>query len=165
MLTAGQRAEVEALRRDRLARPADRDRVEMVLLSAAGWMAPRIGAHMGCCTQTVRRVLHRFAAEGVAALRRRSPGPAPNDARRTAVEEALGALLTQERTWTAADLAAALGEQGIALSGRQVRRYLGRMGARYRRAVRTVAHKQDPARVAVARVTLADLKQRPPPGA
>ena len=164
-MTAGQRAEVQKLRRDRLVRPADRDRVEMVLLSAAGWVAPRIGAHLGCCTQTVRRVLHRFAAEGAAALRRRSPGPAPDGDRRAAVEEALGALLAQERTWTAADLAAALGEEGIALSGRQVRRYLGRMGARYRRAVRTVAHKQDPARVEAARATLAALKQRLPPGA
>ena len=153
------------LRRDGTVRPADRDRVEMVLLSADGWAPARIGAHLGCCTQTVRRVLHRFAATGAGGMRRRSPGPAADVGRRAAVEEALGVLLREERTWTAGDLAVALGERGIALSSRQVRRYLGRMGARYRRAVRTVAHKQDPTRVAATRATLAILKQRPRPGA
>ena len=45
---------------------------------------------------------------------------------------ALSTLLLQERTWTAAQLAAALREQAIALSTRQTRKYLKGMGARWR---------------------------------
>ena len=47
-LTDAQRSELQTLRRTDL--PAvTRDRLEMVLLSAAGWSPPRIAAHLDRC--------------------------------------------------------------------------------------------------------------------
>jgi putative transposase len=154
---------VQALRRDSTLRPAERDRVEMVLLSAAGWSPPRIAAHLRCHAKTVRLVLVRFQADGLTSLRRRRPGPPPDVARRQQVEAALTTVLGRDRTWTAAQLAVALGEEfGIALSPRQTRKYLGRIAA-WRRTVRTLRHKQDPAKVERAKAVLTSLKKRPPP--
>jgi transposase len=156
-LTNEQRAAVQAARRDPTLTPSERDRVEMVLLSAAGWSPPAIAQHLGYCAATVRTVLKGFPATGVAGLARQRPGPAPNQARRQQVTGALGALLSEERTWTAAQLAAALQDQGIALSTRQTRKYLQAMGARWRRTTHSLRHKQTPARVARARRVLARL--------
>jgi putative transposase len=114
---------------------------------------------------TVRRLLRRFPRTGVAELRRRPPGPPPDTIRRAQVEAALDALLDRDRTWTAAQLAAALGvECGIALSPRQTRKYLSRIAA-WRRTVHTLRHKQDPAKVERAKHVLASLKKRLPPAA
>src|SRR5918997_6849545 len=132
-LTEDERAAVQALRRDADAAPAERDRVEMVLLSDAGWGPPRIGQHLGCCAATVRTVLKRFEAAGAAGLRRGRPGPPKDEARRAQVTAALDRLLDQDRTWTAAQLSQALRDEGIALSTRQTRKYLMAMGARWRR--------------------------------
>jgi len=162
-LTDGERAAVQTLRRDRTLAPPERDRVEMVLLSATGWSPPRIAAHLGCHPVTVRAVLKRFRQVGAAGLRRGRPGPPPDTARRAQVTTALDQLLGQDRTWTAAQLATALGEDGITLSTRQTRKYLQRMGSRWRRTARTLRHKQDPDRVAQATVDLADLKKKPWP--
>jgi transposase len=164
-LTPDQRDTVQALRRDPHLRPAERDRVEMLLLSAAGWSPPRIAAHLGCHAATVRKVLTRFVARGPASVRRARPGPRPDHARRQRVDAALTRLLDQDRTWTAAQLAAALGDLGICLSTRQTRKYLGRLGARWRRTVRTLHHKQDPAKVERAKGVLTSLKKKPPPAA
>lgn len=163
-LSEPERAAVQALRRDRTLSPADRDRVEMVLLSDAGWSPPRIATHLRCHAVTVRSVLKRFGQTGPSSLRRGRPGPPPDATRRAQVTAALDALLGQDRTWTAAQLAAALPEHGIALSTRQTRKYLGRMGARWRRTARTLRHKQDPDRVAQATTDLTDLKKRLVPG-
>src|ERR671933_177276 len=51
ILTDPERAAVQALRRDATLRPAERDRVEMVLLSAAGW--------------TARQLAHALQEEGI----------------------------------------------------------------------------------------------------
>jgi putative transposase len=163
-LTPEQRAAVQALRRDRTPRPAERDRVEMVLLSAEGWSPPRIARHLGCHPATVRQVLKRFGSAGPAALRLRPPGPPKDTARRQQVCAALDRLLGQGRTWTAAQLAAALRPEGIALSTRQTRKYLKLLGARWRRTASTLKHKQDPERAAQAGRVLAGLKKSPPPG-
>jgi transposase len=161
-LTPTDRDAVQALRRDPSLRPAERDRVEMVLLSAAGWSPPAIAGHLGYHAVTVRKVLRAFAACGLPSLRHKRPGPAPDLTRRTQVEMALRALLAQERTWTAGQLATALHEQGILLSPRQTRKYLRRLAA-WRRTVRSLRHKQDPERVAQAKTALAELKKRPKP--
>ncbi len=113
---------------------------------------------------TVRRLLKRFPDTGVAGLRRKPPGPPPDTTRRERVEAALTTLLDRDRTWTAAQLAAALADAGIWLSARQTRKYLGRI-ATWRRTVRTLRHKQDPAKVERAKAVLASLKKRPPPAA
>jgi putative transposase len=163
-LTPEQRDVVQTLRREPTLRPSERDRVEMVLLSAAGWSPPRIARHLVCHPATVRQALKRFAADGTASLPWRRPGPPKDAARRRQVTAALDRLLGQERTWTAAQLAEALQADGIALSTRQTRKYLKLLGARWRRTVSTLRHKQDPARVERAERVLANLKKSPPPG-
>ncbi len=163
-LSPDQREAVQALRRDGTLHPAERDRVEMVLLSAEGWSPPRIARHLACHPATVRQVLTRFTTDGAAGLRRRRPGPPKDAARRQQVTTALDRLLGQDRTWTAAQLAEALPSEGITLSIRQTRKYLKLLGARWRRTVSTLQHKQDPARVEHAERVLASLKKSPPPG-
>ncbi len=153
-LTPDQQDELQALRRDPTLRPADRDRVEMLALSAAGWPVAAIAAHLGNHPETVRRLFRRFPAAGIAAVRQQRPGPPPDVPQRERVEAALGGLLAQERTWTAAQLAEALRAEGIHLSARQTRRYLRNLAA-WRWTQRTLAHKQDPERVAQAQEELA----------
>lgn len=150
------------LRWDATLTPAERDRVEMVLLSAAGWSPPRIAEHLHCHAKTVRLVLVRFREQAPPSLRRQRPGPPPDTERRAQVTTALDALLTQDRTWTSAQLAAALREVGFTLSARQTRKCLQAMGARWRLTVQTLAHKQDPAKVERAAQVLTSLKIRPP---
>ena len=87
-LTPEQREAAHALRRAPSLRPAERDRVEMLLLSEAGWGPPRIAAHLGCSVATVRRFFHAFRTAGLAALRRQRPGPPPDAARRAQVAAA-----------------------------------------------------------------------------
>lgn len=151
---------VQALRRDRSLTPHERDWVEIILLSAAGWSPPRIAAHLRCHPETVRRLLKRFWQDGLTALRQRRSGPPPDTARRQQVTAALDGLLGHDRTWTARHLSAALAEQGISLSTRQTRRYLAGMRARWRRSARTLKHKQDPVRAAHAAHTLAAFKKK-----
>ncbi len=159
-LSDSERRAVQGLRRDPTLPPAERDRVEMVLLSAAGWSPPAIATHLGYCPVTVRKVLKAYRATSLAALHRQRPGPAPDEARRQQVTTALERLLVQPRTWTTPQLAHALREEGIHLSPRQVRRYLRGRGARGRRTVRSLRHKQDPDRVEHAKRQLAMLAEQ-----
>lgn len=164
-LTDAEHEAVQGLRRDPALSPAERDRVEMVLLSATGWSPPRIATHLRCHAKTVRLVLVRFREQGPPSLRRRRPGPPPDTARRAQVEAALDQLLDEDRTWTAAQLTTALAEQhAIVLSTRQTRKYLGRIAA-WRRTVRTLKHKQDPGQAERATAVLTSLKKRPAPAA
>jgi transposase len=153
------RDEMKALRRADLPHKV-RDRIEMVTLSDVGWSAPRIAGHLGCHPQTVRDLLRSFLARGSAALHPFRSGPDPDLERRDRVEAALRELLRQGRTWTSGQLSRALAERDISLGARQVRRYLKRMGARYRRTGSTLRHKQDPAKAERARRVLANLKAR-----
>jgi len=145
---------LQALRRDKTLKPAERDRVEMMALSAAGWKVREIARHLGYCEETVRRVFRQYRAEGMKALRYELPGPEPDLERRGQVESALGELLAESRTWTAAQLSGALRDRGIYLSARQTRRYLGRV-ATWRRVKRSVEHKQDLEKAEKAREDLA----------
>lgn len=159
-LTSEQRDAVSALRHDPMLSPPERDRVEMVLLSDGGWSVPLIAAHLGYCNASVRRIFSQFANQGVDAIRHRPPGPPKDAARRDQVQTALRSLLSQERTWTAAQLAHALKDDDIHLSARQVRRYLQGI-ATWRRTARTLSHKQDPQKLARAQSALATLKKKP----
>jgi putative transposase len=150
---------LKALRRTGLA-PKVRDRIEMVTLSDAGWSPPRIAEHLGCHPQTVRDLLRAFLARGSAALSPFRSGPAPDHHRRDRVNQALRALLGEERTWTSRQLSQALAENGITLGARQVRRYLKRLGARYRRTASTLKHKQDSAKAERAKQVLTHLKAK-----
>jgi transposase len=163
------KAERERLRA--LARSTDadwvvRDRVDMVLLAAEGWSAPRIGRHLGWSAASVRRVVAAWRARGQDALFRQLPGPVPDVGRTRRIHAALEQLLHDaHRSWTAAQLAVALEKHaGVKLSARQVRRYLADMGATWRRTKMSLAHKQSPSHVAAAHRRLAGLKKKPAPG-
>jgi putative transposase len=160
-LTDSQRSELQALRRTDLPAVA-RDRLEMILLSAAGWSPPRIAAYLNRHPHTVRAALKGYAARGPAAFHPDAPGPDPDHARRAAVTGQLAELLAQDRTWTARQLADALGPD-VGIGHRQTRRYLGLLKAGYRRTAQTVGHKQDPAKVERAEVVLAGLKKKSGP--
>lgn len=158
-LSDSTRAELHDLRRTDLPAAA-RTRLEIVLLSDAGWSAPRVAAHVGVHPHTARAALRGFAARGAAALYPDRPGPEPDHARRADVTGRLRGLLGQDRTWTSPQLAAALREQGLALSARQALRYLRLLDAGYRRTAQTVGHKQDPAKVRRAEAVLSGLKKK-----
>ncbi len=160
-LTTETRDAVRTLRRDAALSPAERDRVEMILLSDEGWSPPRIAHHLKYHPKTVRLVLRHFDEQGVASLRYRRRGPPPDTARREQVTSALDELLGQNRTWTAAQLAEALEGFGIHLSARQTLKYLAWMKAHWRRTARTLRHKQDAARVEHAQAQLDSLKKKP----
>lgn len=153
------RAELRSLRRTALP-PRVRDRLEMALLSEAGWSPPRIARHLGCYPQTVRNLLHAFGRRGPAALWPGKTGPAPDVARSGRILGLLRDLLGQDRTWTSGQLAEALRRHGVALGGRQVRRYLRRLKAGYRRTASTLSHKQSPAKVERAKEVLGSLKEK-----
>jgi transposase len=137
----------------------------MVLLSSIGWPAPRSASSLGSCVPTVWGLRKDFRARGTAAFFPRHTGPPPDVPRRRQVTAALTELLGQERTWTSPQLAAVLAERGIALSPRQVRRYLGMLQARWRRTTNSLRHKQDPAQVARAERVLDNWKKKRPPAA
>jgi hypothetical protein len=161
-LTDSQRSELHTLRRTDLPAVA-RDRLEMVLLSAAGWSPPGIADHLGRHPHTARAALKGFAARGTAAFYPDAPGPDPDHARRAAVTGKRAELLGQDRTWTARQLADALGP-GVGIGHRQTRRYLTLLKAGYRRTAQTVGHKQDPQKVRRAERVLASVKRKPRPG-
>lgn len=153
------RNELQALRRQNLP-PKARDRLEMVLLCAAGWSAPRLAAHLGYCGHTVRAILHDFQQRGRDALYPKQTGPAPDQQRRQQVTGLLRDLLGEERTWTSRQLGQALEPHGVSLGARQVRRYLKLLKAGYHRTAATVGHKQDPAKVERAQQVLDGLKKK-----
>jgi transposase len=137
-----------------------RDRLEMVALSDSGWEPARIADHLGYNYRTVLRVLHDFNGRGTEALFPRRRGPTPDAARRERIIGLLHELVGRDRTWTAAQLAEALHDHGVAIGPRQVRRYLKRLKAGYRRTASTVRHKQDPVKVARAEAILANLRAK-----
>ena len=163
-LSSHQRRRLRALRHDPALKPRERDRVEALLLSADGLRVPQLARHFDCCQATVRRWLHQFAAEGLKSLRHKQLGTGPDVARRQAVRRALNGLLSQKRTWTAAQLAEALAEKGLVMKPRTVRKYLKLMGARYVRTQYVRRHRQDPEAVEAARTELDDAQKKPAPG-
>jgi hypothetical protein len=158
-LDVATRSELNALRRTDLPALA-RDRIEMAFLSDAGWSPPRIAAHLGYHPRTVRDRLRDFRERGAASLYPGGPGPAPDEGRRREVTERLRGLLMQGRAWTSRQLSEALGDGGLPLGPRQVRRYPGALRAGYRRTASSLRHKQDPAKAARAAKVLGHLEKK-----
>src|SRR5262245_41167131 len=98
-LNEAQQAHLASLRRTVLP-PRSRDRLEMVLLSHAGWSPPRIARHLNCFPQTVRNLLHDFQQRGPDALFPAKTGPVPDSARQQRILDRLRAWLSEDRTWT-----------------------------------------------------------------
>ena len=158
-MTARQRRRLRQLRRDPRLRPRERDRVEMCLLSAQGWTAPRLAVHLDVCAATVRRWIRQWEARGLKSLRYARMGRPPAVAQRQQVFRAL----RRPQVWSSRTLSAALATQGLPLQPRTVRKYLRLMGASYQRTKSCLRHKQDPERVAAARAELGELKKKPAP--
>src|SRR5581483_3419720 len=106
-----QRAELQALRRDHSFSPAERDCLEMVALSAAGWSVPAIATHLGRTPETVCRLFRRFPSEGLAAGGARRPahpriwsdaGQSKPNCASCSARSGLGPLASWSRRWPSA---------------------------------------------------------------
>jgi transposase len=160
-LTDAQRDELERLAHDPRTKPRTRDRLEMVRLLDAGWSVPRIARHFRCHEETVRPWIKAFLARGFAALADQ-PHPGQRSKLTPAMEAAIRTELRQDaRTWTAAQLAVWVAKQfGVCLSAAQLGRRLKRAGIVYKRASRSLKHKQDPEAVAAAQQAIAAQGKR-----
>ncbi len=160
-LTDAQRDELEQRAHDPRTKPRTRDRLEMVRLAAIGWSVPQIARHFRCHEETVRPWLKAFLARGFDALADQ-PHPGQPSKFTPAMEETLRAELRRDaRTWTAAQLAAWVAEQfGVRLSAAELGRRLKRAGIIYKRASRSLKHKQNPEDVAAAQQEIAAQEKR-----
>jgi transposase len=151
-MTGEERTAIEALARSRTA-PARRvERARVVRRAGRGEMPPMIAAALGVDVETVRRRIHRFNAEGLAALddRRRSGRPATYSS--DAVAAVIAAALTNPRTldlpfaaWTLDRLAAYLLEhKGIAMRRSRIGEILLVEGLRWRRHETWFGERVDP---------------------
>ena len=107
-----------------------------------------IARHFRCHEETVRPWIKAFLARGFDALADQ-PHPGQRSRLTPAMEETIRADLRRDaRTWTAAQLTAWVAEQfGVRLSPAQLGRRLKRAGIVYKRASRSLKHKQDPEEV------------------
>lgn len=160
-LTDAQRDELRRRAHDPRTKPRTRDRLEMVRLSAAGWSVPQIARHFRCHEETVRPWIKAFLARGFDALADQ-PHPGQRSKLTPAMETAIRAALRRDpRTWTAAQLATWVAEQhGVRLSPAQLGRRLKRAGIVYKRASRSLKHKQNPEEVAAAQQEIAAEEKR-----
>lgn len=149
-LTDEERRQVEHLLRSTDAATYRHARV--VLLSAQGQKVAQIMAAAGLSDRQIRLIVHRFNADGVAALpRRKAPGRKRlcDAATRTALAELLRRPPTdfgiESATWTGAELAAVAKQQGIVpdLSARTARREIQRAGYRWQQAKRWSAQEPE----------------------
>ena len=158
-LSEAQRVELRRQTREPGVDARQRDRLEMVRLSASGQSPPAIARLLGYHPQTVREQLQAFLAGGFAALR-----DAPRSGRpptvTTAQLDALERLLDETaRTWTAPQLAGWLWTTSqVRVTPDHLRVLLKRRRFRWKRTKRSVAHKQrDPEAVAQMERELAAL--------
>jgi transposase len=165
-LTDAQRAELRQRSRQPELAPRTRERLEMIALADAGWNIPRIARHLDVREQTVRKYVKAFLAGGFDRLADR---PHPGRPRRLTDQylDALERLLdTTERTWTLAQLVGWLDrEHGVRVHPDYLRVLLKRRRFRWKRTKRTVRHKGDPDRRALAALELARLRRRARQGA
>jgi transposase len=160
-LTGEQRVELRRRAQTAGVAPRERERMDMVRLSDAGWSVPRIARHLGWHEQTVRKYVAAFLAGGFERLADR---PRPGRPRRLTDEHlaALERLLdATERSWTRPQLVAWLRrEHGVSAHPDSLRVLLKRRRFRWKRTKRSVRHKGDPDRRAAAELELARLKRR-----
>ena len=165
VVTAGERAAVEAALRRRELAPRVRERLELVKAAALGQDTVAIVAWRGRGERTVRRWLGAFAAGGVAALADapRSGRPAEADGAylqelAAAVDAAPPALGLPFDVWTSPRLSAYLAERtGVRLAPGWLRALLARRRFACGRPKHTLNHLHDPEEVAACEVTLAEV--------
>lgn len=142
-------------------KPRTRDRLEMVLLSAAGWSVGRIAAYLQVCRATVRTWLKAYRQEGVGALPDQ-PHPGPPSVLTPAILASVRQMLQQsERTWTAGQLAEWIAqEHGVRVSASWVREKLQAVRLSYKRTSRHLKHKQNPEEIAAKQAEKAAYEKR-----
>ena len=148
-------AEVEALRQEhRKTREASvRSRCEMILLSHEGLSPPQIAQRVRLSDRTVRRVIDRCEAAGLAGLHNKPVPGRPPRVTAAYLEQLEQSVERNPRefglafsNWTTANLAAYMAQQtGIEIKARQMENYLKAHRWRLRRPVLSVKHKQDQA--------------------
>lgn len=160
-LTDAQRQELKRRAHEPGVMPRTRDRLEMVRLSAVGWSVPRIALHLDLSEQTVRHWIKAFLSGGFEAL-----PDQPHLGQSSAITPAIEAAIRQElrrdeRTWTASQLAAWVGERfGVHRTAAHLARRLDRAGIAYKRTGRSLKHKQNPDEVAAKQAEMAALEKR-----
>lgn len=160
ILTSHQQTSLHERTRERVLGPRQRDRLEMVRLSDAGWSVPRIARHLGCHEQTVRAWIKAFLQGGLEALADKPRGGKSSAVTPAILEAVRSEVATGQRMWTAGQVAAWIkAEYEVCLSERRVRDHLQRAGLSWQRTSRTLKHKQDPHQVAAQRADLELLKK------
>jgi transposase len=156
LVSAAQRATVEAMLGGRDLAPRRRERLEMVKGAALGWDVAAIAAWCGRTPRTVRRWLAAFRAGGIAALADTPHRGRPRRADAAYLAALEAAVETDPRTlgqgfdvWTSARLSAYLAAAtGIRIAPGWLRVLLHRQRFANGRPKHSVAHLQDPAEVA-----------------
>ncbi len=159
-LSEEQRAELARVSRQAVGRVALR--AHMVLLSGRGYSVPEIARVHDCGMDVVRTWLHRYEQQGVAGLEDEPRGgrppkdPLAKDIVDTQASQSPRNSGHVQSCWTVALLTAFLATRfGLVLSRASVRRYLKRMGWRWRRPRLDPARKHDPEAVG----KLADIER------
>ncbi len=140
--------------------PRTRDRLDMVRLSGMGWSIPKIAAHLGQHEQTLRYWIKAFLDGGFDAL-----ADKPHTGKKSGVTQdilaAVGEWLTAgDRTWNARQIAEEVAVRyGVARSLDQWHRLLRGQRLSYKRAKRSLRHKQDPPKLAQKSAELEALKR------
>jgi transposase len=151
-LTSEERSAVETLARSRT-EPARRvERARMIWRASRGEAPPSIAAALGLDADTVRRRIHRFNKEGLAALEDHHRCGRPATYSADEVASVIAAALTSPRhlglpfaAWTLDRLAAYLLEhKGIAMRRSRIDEILLREGLRWRRHETWFGKRVDP---------------------
>jgi transposase len=168
VVTAAQRAAVEAALRRRDLTPRLRERLEMVKAAGLGQDLETIARWSGRTPETVRRWLAVFAAGGIAALADapRQGRPPKADAAylaalETAVETAPRTVGLPFDVWTSGRLSAYLAQQtGTQIAPGWLRVLLARQHFVCGRPKHTLAQLQDGAEVATCQVALREAGEK-----
>lgn len=164
-LTEEQQKELYQRAQQRNLAPRNRQRLEMVRLSAKGWSVPKIALDLDQHEQTVRYRVKLFLEGGFDALTDK-----PHTGKQSAVTAEMlaavrGGLTAGHQTWNARQVAVEVNARyGVLRSLDQWRRLLRREKMTYKRTRRSLQHKQNPAQVAAKTEELAALKRGPKAG-
>jgi transposase len=147
--------------------PAALRRARAVRLSSRGWKVPRIAEAVECNTDSVRRWINRYEAEGLQGLKtkHRSGRPPKVDGDYIRVLEQTVQTPPRElglafNSWTLPRLGIYMDKKtGVAVSSGHMSRLLRGLGYVYKRARHDLSHKRDQGLYEIAKKELSTLKK------